>query len=390
MMKNELCTEAGYVSLFKHGEELCGDRVEMFHDGRQSLLVLADGLGSGVKANILSTLTSKIICTMLAGGMSIEECIDTVAATLPVSRDRGVAYSTFSLVRILDNRIAELTQYDNPPTIVLRNGKNFDYPYTTRTVAGKEIRESRFPIQNGDVIVALSDGAPYAGVGIKYNLGWQQQHIVEYLEHRVRPDMAAQSIAGLLTDKCNELYAGEPGDDTTAAVMRIRARHAVRLLIGPPSDPAMDADMLDRFFSGECERIVCGGTTAAIASRYLGKPLEPALSSPDPRSPPISTVEGIDLVTEGVVTLAQVLTYAEDFLSGKNTGSWRQKKDGASLIARRLFSDATDVHFFVGKAVNPAHQNPALPITFSVKIQLLERLQQALTRMGKHIEVQYF
>lgn len=390
MMKNDLCTEAGYVSLFKHGEELCGDRVEMYHDRHQSLLVLADGLGSGVKANILSTLTSKIISTMLSGGMSIEECIDTMAATLPVSRDRGVAYSTFSLVRILDNSIAELTQYDNPPTIVLRNGKSYDYPVTTRVVAGKEIRESRFPVENGDVIVALSDGAPFAGAGVKYNLGWQQHHIVEYLEHRVRPDMAAQSIAGLLTDKCNELYAGEPGDDTTAAVMRIRARHRVRLLIGPPSDPAMDESMLSLFFSGDCERIVCGGTTTAIAARYLRQPVEPVLDAPDPRIPPISQVQGIDLVTEGVITLAQVLSYAEDFISGKNTGTWRQKKDGASLIARRLFSDATDVSFFVGKAINPAHQNPALPINFSVKIQLIERLQKALTQMGKHTEIQYF
>lgn len=390
MTSSNLCTEAGYVSLFKYGEELCGDRVEMFSDEHQSLLVLADGLGSGVRANILSTLTSKIISTMLSGGMSIEDCIDTVAATLPVIRDRGAAYSTFSLVRILDNKIAELIQYDNPPTIVLRNGKSFDYPYTMRTVAGKEIRESRFPVESGDVIVALSDGAPFAGVGINYNFGWQHKNIVEYLERRVKPGMAAQSIAGLLTGECNRLYEGQPGDDTTAAVMRVRTRHDVSLWIGPPSDPGLDQQLLQDFFSGERERIVCGGTTATIASRYLGKSIEASLFYPDPEIPPISMIEGVDLVTEGVITLAKVLRYAEDFLSGKDTGSWFKKTDGASQIARKLFRDATDIHFYVGKAINPAHQNPDLPITFSIKIQLIERLQKTLEQMGKHITASFY
>ena len=117
-------------------------------------MVLADGLGSGVKANILSTLTSKILCTMIAGGMPIDECVNTIASTLPVCQVRKIAYSTFTVVRMLDNEVCELIQFDNPNVIVLRDGKNWDYPISTRVVEGKTIHESRFPVCENDVFIA--------------------------------------------------------------------------------------------------------------------------------------------------------------------------------------------------------------------------------------------
>ena len=161
-MTNNLCTETGYISLNHVGEQLCGDRVEIVDKENENILVLADGLGSGVKANILSTLTSKIISTMLAGGMPIEECIDTIASTLPVCKVRQVAYSTFTVIRILENRVAELIQFDNPAVIVLRNGTRYNYPVSTREVGGKQIHESRFEVMENDVLIAMSDGAPFA------------------------------------------------------------------------------------------------------------------------------------------------------------------------------------------------------------------------------------
>ena len=155
MNNSSLCTEMGYVSLNKYGEQLCGDRVEQAVNEECAILVLADGLGSGVKANILSTLTSKILCTMIEGGMAIEDCIDTIASTLPVCKVRGVAYSTFTIIRVVRNRLVELIQFDNPDVIVLRNGERYDYPITTRTVSGKTIHESRFPVEENDLFIAM-------------------------------------------------------------------------------------------------------------------------------------------------------------------------------------------------------------------------------------------
>jgi serine phosphatase RsbU (regulator of sigma subunit) len=176
---NNLCTDVGFVSLNKYGEQLCGDNVEIIRQSDNSLvLVLADGLGSGVKASILSTLTSKIISTMIANSMSIDECVSTIAATLPVCQKRGIAYSTFTIIRIVNNTDAEIIQFDNPLIILLRNGKNFEYPISSRIIGGKKIYESKIKLKLDDVFIAMSDGAIYAGVGQILNYGWQRDNII--------------------------------------------------------------------------------------------------------------------------------------------------------------------------------------------------------------------
>ena len=149
--------------------------------------------------------------------------------------------------------------------------------------------------------------------------------------------------------------------------------------------------MMNLFFAKEGVKIVCGGTTSHLAAAYLHRDLVASLNYPDPDVPPISQIEGVDLVTEGVVTLSKVLTYAKDFLgSAKLAPGWAVSSDGASLIAKELFETATDINFFVGLAINPAHQNPDLPITFGVKQQLIQSLAECLEKMGKHIRLSYF
>ncbi|NLO86590.1 MAG: SpoIIE family protein phosphatase [Clostridiales bacterium] len=389
---NDLWIETGYISLNKKGESLCGDRVETFGGGDEDLtLVLADGLGSGVKANILSTLTSKILCTMIAGGIPIEECVSTIASTLPVCSVRQVAYSTFTIIRIIDNKYAQIIQFDNPATIVLRKGEIFDYPKTTRVIADKTIWESTFPVQVDDVLIAMSDGAEYAGVGQSLNFGWTRDNIADYIVCNYLPDNSSKSTAAIIIDECNRLYNEQPGDDTTVAVVRMRNRHPVNLVVGPPECKDEDTRMMNLFFAKDGTKIVCGGTTSNVVSRYLRKPIDVALSYPDPEVPPISQIAGVDLVTEGVITLSKVLMYAEDFLdSARLAPIWTTQKDGASLIARELFENATDINFFVGRAINPAHQNPNLPITFAIKQQLVQNIADCLKKMGKYIRLSYF
>ena len=149
--------------------------------------------------------------------------------------------------------------------------------------------------------------------------------------------------------------------------------------------------MMSLFFSKEGKHIVCGGTTSSIAAKYLGKPLKATLNFERSDVPPIAEIEGVDLVTEGVITINKVLEYAKDAL-GKNElyEHWSYKHDGASLICRMLFEEATDINFFVGRAINPAHQNPELPINFNIKMNLVEELSSCLKQMGKRIKVSYF
>lgn len=223
---NDLCVDSGYRSLFKYGEELCGDMVQEIRDDSSFLLVLADGLGSGVKANILSTLTSKILSTMMANKMSVEDCVSTIAATLPVCQKRGVAYSTFTIIRITNNDEAEIIQYDNPMVIMLRDGKSFDYPTVMKEIEGKKIYETRLKVKCDDVFIAMSDGAIYAGVEQVLNYGWQRDNIVDFAEANYHYKNTAKIITSMILEQCNLLYNEKPGDDTTVATVQVSQAQA--------------------------------------------------------------------------------------------------------------------------------------------------------------------
>ena len=389
---NNLCADIGYKSINHIGEQLCGDHVDILEpDDNSSVIVLADGLGSGVKASILSTLTSKIISTMVAEGLSLSDCVETIAQTLPICSVRGVAYSTFTIMRLVENREMELIQYDNPLTILLRDGKNYDYPKTETTIGGKKIYQSLIKLQEDDIFIAMSDGCPHAGIGLAYNFGWKREDIIEFMEAAAAGGYTAKTLSTILIDEANKLYGGRPGDDATACVIKIRKRVPMNILFGPPRDRDDCNRMMALFFAKEGKHIVCGGTTSSIAAKYLGKKIEADISFVRSDIPPIAKIEGVDLVTEGVITVNRVVEYAKDAIGeNKLYEKWSYGHDGASLICRMLFEEATDINFYVGRAVNPAHQNPDLPINFNIKMNLVEELSACLKQMGKHIKVSYF
>ena len=389
---NDLCADIGYKSINHWGEELCGDHIEIIeNESGSTVIVLADGLGSGVKASILSTLTSKIISTMISAGLPIEECISTIAATLPVCSERKVAYSTFTIIHIKNNENADIIQYDNPHVILIRDGENYDYPKTEISIDGKSIFKSTVYLTEGDTFVAMSDGCPHAGSGNSYNFGWKREDIAAYMEALVAGEYTAKNLSTMLVDECEKLYEGRPADDTTACVIKIRKREPMNILFGPPLNRD-DADrMMSLFFSKEGKHIVCGGTTSSIAAKFLGKKITVSTNFEPGGLPPISYIDGVDLVTEGVITMNKVVEYAKDYLCENELFEhWNFKKDGASLICRLLFEEATDINFFVGQAMNPAHQNPNMPINFNIKLKIVSELSDCLKKMGKRIKVSYF
>ena len=389
---NNLCADIGWKSINHEGEQLCGDHVDIVEQNENStVIVLADGLGSGVKASILSTLTSKIISTMMAEGLSLEECVSTIAATLPICSVRGVAYSTFTIIHLINNETAELIQYDNPHVILLRDAKNFDYPKNELNINEKKIYKSVISLQENDIFIAMSDGCPHAGIGLAYNFGWRRDDIIDFMETVSDLGYTAKTLSTMLIDECNKQYGYHPGDDATACVVRIRKREPMNLLFGPPRNRDDCDRMMSLFFSKEGKHIVCGGTTLSIAAKYLGKPVRATLNFEQSDVPPIAEIEGVDLVTEGVITINKVIEYAKDALDKNELyEQWSIKQDGASRICRLLFEEATDINFYVGRAVNPAHQNPDLPINFNIKMNLVEELSSCLKQMGKRIKVSYF
>ena len=389
---NNLCADIGWKSINHEGEQLCGDHVDIIEQNENStVIVLADGLGSGVKASILSTLTSKIISTMIAEGLPLEDCVSTIAATLPICSVRGVAYSTFTIIHLINNSLAEIIQYDNPQVIIIRNSEIYDYPKTELSIGGKTIYKSEISLTEGDVFIAMSDGCPHAGIGIAFNFGWKREDIAQFMLSIADVGYTAKTLSTMLIDECNKQYGYHPGDDATACVIKIRKREPMNILFGPPRNPDDCDRMMSLFFSKEGKHIVFGGTTSKIAAKYLGKTVKTSLNFEKSDVPPIAEIEGVDLVTEGVITINKVIEYAKDALDKNELYEhWSFSRDGASLICRLLFEEATDINFFVGRAVNPAHQNPDLPINFNIKMNLVEELSDCLRKMGKRIKVSYF
>lgn len=387
-----ICVDTAWESLCKKGEELCGDKVEIVRHGDDVLVVLSDGLGSGVKANILATLTSKIIATMLDQGATVDECIETIASTLPVCSERGVAYSTFCILRVRQNGDAYLAQYDCPEAILLVNGKERPMNNTSRVVAGKTILESRFQVHTGDVLVMMSDGVIYAGVGELMNLGWQRPNVVQYLEEAYQSDMTALGVARQLLSACDSLYMQRPGDDTTVAAVKIRKPMPVYVMVGPPVNQEDDQKVVGRLMGCSGKKVICGGTTSQIVSKVTGNPVSVDLKYFNPSVPPTGEMKGIDLVTEGVITLGKTCEILQRYLASSSLSDAVKldKKDGATRLARVLLEDSTEVRFLVGRAMNPAHQNPDLPISLSLKLRLVEDIADCLRKAGKSVAIENY
>lgn len=383
-----LIIESGYTSINKVGEELCGDNVAVSKNGKYTTLVLADGLGSGVKANILSILTSKILCTMMANEISMEECIETIISTLPVCKVRGVAYSTFSAIHIDDDGKGYMFEFDNPAAIYFHDGKCMDFDRQLLEICEKKVYKTELNLSDGDYIIVMSDGVPHSGVGMLLNFGWQRNEIMQYLDREIKPDMSAKCVACMLTSACNDLYLDKPGDDTTVAAIKFREEITVDMMVGPPVDKDNDDFYLEKFMAGKGKKVVCGGTSSQIVARYLHEEIKTTLDFPDPEVPPIAYINGIDVTTEGVLTIRKLLKLSEEYMSNSDLTPKRyDKKDGASLLADMLFVKATHVNFFVGQSVNVAHQG--LPIDTTMKLKLVEKLSKNLQLMGKTVEMNY-
>lgn len=392
-MIESLYPDIGYQSLTKYGQIVCGDHIERIQrpDG-SVVLVLADGLGSGVKACILSTLTSTIISRMVAADLAIPYCVRTIAEALPVCSQRGLAYSTFTIISISPTGKALIVQYDNPCIALIRDGEEIPIDFTRMTIDEKTIESAAVQLQKGDVLLTFSDGAENAGVapGMSYEFKWGRDEIVRYMEPLCLVGYSAKTLNTILLDECFQRYEGMTGDDTTALTIYMRTREQVNLMFGPPAHEEDESKMMSLFFDKGGKHIVCGGTTSKIAAAYLNKPLVASTEYTDDDLPPTASIEGVDLVTEGILTINRVLEYAKDYLSDNETYSkWCYKRDGASMLTRMLFEEATDINFFVGRAENPAHQDLSA-ISFKVKMRLIRELADCLKEMGKTIRVNYF
>ncbi len=383
----------GYHSVFHDGEEVCGDRVVSRRTEDQFIGVLADGMGSGIKANILSTMGSTILSTMLMGGESMESAVDMVVRTLPVCSERGLNYCTFSVVTIDKNGVAHLTEFDNPQAWIVRNRQIVQPDRRHRMVEGKDIWESDLPLVEGDVIVVTSDGAVNAGFDNHFSFDWTWDSVAGWLTERAHTCQSALRLAADLVGAVNNLYGGRPTDDVTAMVIRVPPRQTVNVMYGPPEYREDDRFMVQEFMESEGYHIVCGGTTSNIVSRVLGSPLETMPETAADGVPPISFMGDVDLVTEGVLTVTRAADIMERYFSGGDSEADVAELDaanGAAFLAKQLVEHCTTLRAFIGRAKNPAYEGKDVPMDLDLKLKAIDRICALLREHGRTVEQYYY
>ncbi|MCP4374935.1 MAG: serine/threonine-protein phosphatase [bacterium] len=376
--------ECGMKQLHKRNEELCGDSIVVSRRPDSVTLALSDGLGSGVKANILATLTTRIAIHLLDNELPLTEVVKTLSQTLPVCRVRNLAYSTFAIAQFFGDGHVRIVEFDTPPAIILRNRKILHQVSDDRVIGDKTIRDSVVELKLGDWIVFVSDGVLNAGIGGLYPLGWGWDQTAKYLEQHTHPKLSAEELAEKLAETISELYSDAPGDDVSIIVIKVRKKLLATVLAGPPQSKEMDKSVLQGFVDRPGLHVVCGGTTAKMVSRHIGQPLEVDLETMKPDVPPLARMKNVDLVTEGILTLSAAVKMLR---SGANKGTVKFGTDGTSALVRLLLN-VDHVHFVVGLAANPAHQNPNLPFRLSMKLSVVRELAEELQNRGTEVTVE--
>ena len=373
------------ISRNKDGETLCGDQCTLEWADDDATVILSDGLGSGVKANILSTLTSTMLTTMLKGDVPIEECVTTVAETLPMCKERKLAYATFTILQTNGSRV-RLIQYDNPSAVFVHDGAIAKYNYSVNFIQEKELHESHLHFDVGDMLVLFSDGVSEAGRGVTTDAGWAQQDIEDFILRNYTPNVSAQRVAASILSTVRTLDLDAMHDDTTIVVARLRERCPVNIMIGPPESKDDDLSTIRLFFGKEGKHIVCGGTTAKAVAEYLGVKVRTLPGSGTEEVPPMSEIHGVDLATEGVVTINATMERIKAYLAdGMYTLELARMKDGASRLALILLEEATEINVLFGNAINLAQQDG--DFGFERKLQLVQELRDMLTMAGKTVKM---
>ena len=376
------------TSLIKDGEELCGDKVKTFKTDDKSVIVLSDGLGSGVKAHILATLTSEIISNMLKAEIPLEDVIDTVLNTLPICKIRKIAYATFTIIE-LDRKTNNfrVINFDNPSVFFIKSGK-IQYPkIQTIEILNKKISVTEGKLDKGDFLVAISDGVLYAGMGISLNFGWGWNDIASYIESLlITHSLNTRNMVREISNKTYTLYKGKMHDDATIVGLYARERLDLIMFSGPPENKEMNDIYAERVLKFVGRRVICGGTTTNIVANRIGEEVEMSLPTMTKDLPPIGKLTGIDLVTEGIVTLQKCMEYLKN-AKGEIT-QLPTTIDGAVVLSEELLN-ADYIYIIAGMGVNETSQFYMKPTRVSVRKSIIGELSGILRDCNKEVEVEY-
>jgi hypothetical protein len=386
--------EIDSAQIFKKGQLVGGDVFlsQRSGDENRTVSVLSDGLGSGVKANVLATLTTTLAARCIDGRVSPRRTAQVIMQSLPECSIRKISYATFTIVEIGGDRSVKIVEFDNPPYLLIRDGELVRPERTSVSIESSihsrnTLFSSRFKLMNGDRIIIFSDGVTQSGMGnASFPLGWEQGKVEEWVLSLIRrnKNISARNLAREIVNRGvrNDIFTAK--DDITSAVFYMREPRKLLIATGPPIDRKQDSELALRIRDFKGRVVISGGTTANIVSRELNRAVDTKLSSLDSDLPPSAAMEGIEIVTEGIFTLSRVAEILED----ENLDEIRKENSATAVV--ELLRDSDEIQFLVGTRINEAHQDPNIPVGLEIRRNIVRRIADILSAsLLKEVNITY-
>lgn len=376
------------------GRPVCGDVFlsKKIKEENRLVMVLSDGLGSGIKANVLASLTASMAVNYTLLKEPIDRIAHTIMKTLPVDSERKISYATFTIVDIESDGETNVVEYDNPSFVLIRNGKVITPEKESITLEENSIRKkvmyrSHFIAQKEDRMILFSDGVTQSGMGtLQMPFGWGDEAVQKYIikELKSKPNKSATALAKKIVQQSqkNDIYLSK--DDTTCAVVYFREPRRLLICTGPPFHEQKDKHLASIVKSFPGKKIICGGTTAQILSREFGKEIEVGFDVEKSGLPPTSSMEGVDLITEGILTIGKVAQLLDEHTTGEVEG------DGPAIDIVKMLLKNDIIDFVVGTKINIAHQDPNLPVELEIRRNVVKRIVRLLEeKFLKEVRLQF-
>lgn len=358
-----------------------------YKDTDRLIAILSDGLGSGIKANILASMTATMLLKFIEAQSDIELACETIMNSLPICKVRKISYSTFSAIDCDEEGNVQIVEEGNPDFLWIRDNEVLSPEYktiTSKTFQNRHMHVYNLKLKMGDRIIFCSDGVTQAALGTKeLRLGVRRDGLIKIVMNKLKeqPFISSNDLAKYII---KQIQIIEPDhklkDDTSVACFYFREPRKSIVFTGPPYDMDQDAVYAKSFYSFNGKKAIAGGTTANLIARELNLEIEADRNINVGKLPGISYMKGIDLVTEGILTLTKTAEYLETGIP----------YDDAAGKLMKFFLDTDVIKFLVGAKINQAHYDPNLPIEIEIRKNIIKKIAKLLEdKYTKKVEVRF-
>jgi len=384
MNKNRYHLEINYSQAIKKNERVCGDNITQFKTGKETIFIISDGIGSGIKANIASNLLSSQLIKMLEIGFSLRETINKIVKNMHKARSKDIPFSAFTIVKILNNLTATVYSYESPLPVFIEDNFAFIPTPVYHSVNNEIIAETELKLKKNNNIIIATDGITQAGMGYMLPHGWSIEGVRDYINKLLSADCIKEKIPDEIIANVKKISDNTMFDDATAALISLKTANVINILSGPPEKKESDEKYINDFIKDQGLKIICGSTTLEIYSRLANLNIKNTSIGGGYSKPPRYFIDGADIATEGCVVLNQVTNILDADIN--------QYDPDSSVSEISVLLNAADIiNFRVGKAQNPANkaiifkQMGLLP-----RNKIIPRLIKKLKDKGKLVNTVYY